>query len=455
MGRQIDFQSKNFLKTWWIKRQERIDTLANAIPQDGGPFFTGRRPFVILLILACIGTFASAFLSYRHILLESQTGGVGESILCRAQGNINCDAILLTDYSVLFGYFPSAFLGLVGFVLVLWCVCNALINERLRKMVVSVLLMYFCAAIVFSLFYVYIMMYKVDYICTWCLVVHAVNLISLVILLTVSVKNRQKFLLKEISTGAERSYWLIAGLLLSGTVFLGAAAWESSLSFHNLRSKYESLANDPLVIMAILRGSERYEIPVTSADPTYGREDARFPIIIFSDFQCPVCAETKASLKGLVDLNPEKLKLVYKNFPLCTQCNPTLVGNLHPAACSMARAAYAAFLLGGNRAFWSYGELLFKHQKTLKPSDLTAFARRLKLNPEKFTDLIGPDSPVDQKIAEDVKWGIRLSLDGTPAIVFQNKKIPGNLKGKFLIDAMEGLVTSDHPELAEWTLKWR
>lgn len=455
MVEKIGTQSNNFLKVWWHKRQARIEALAEAIPQDDGPFFTGRLPFVLLLTLASIGTFAAAFLSYRHILLESQSGGVGESILCKAHGNINCDAILLTDYSVLFGYFPSAFLGLIGFVLVLWCVCNGIINERMRKMAVSVLLMYFCAAMVFSSYYVYVMIYKVDYICTWCLVVHAVNLMSLIIVLTVSIRNRKKFLLREISTVFERFYWLAAGLLLCAFVFIGATAWEKSLSFHSVKLKYESLANDPLVILAILRGSERYEIPIGAEDPVYGRTDARFPIIIFSDFQCPVCAGTKAFLRRLVDLNPGELKLVYKNYPLCTKCNPTILANLHPAACSMARAAYAAFLIGGNKAFWSYGDLLFKHQKSLKPSDLTAFAQRLRLDEKKFAALIGPDSPVDKKIAEDVKWGTKLSLDGTPAIVFQGKKIPENLKGKFLVDTMEGLIRNDHPELADVALKWR
>ena len=83
------------------------------IPKDG-PYFTGTAPFIVTLGLGLIGVFATGFLTYRHILLTSHGGTVGESFLCRPTGNINCDAILMTPYAVIFDYFPSSVIGLIS-----------------------------------------------------------------------------------------------------------------------------------------------------------------------------------------------------------------------------------------------------------------------------------------------------------------------------------------------------
>ena len=152
------------------RREPELATIS--APTVAGPYFAGRSPFVFLLVIALIGTFATGFLTYRHIALTSHFGAAGESALCPAHGNVNCDAILQTDYAVLFGYFSSAALGLAGFVFVLWLLINALLNQRIRKLSWTFLVVYFFAAIGFSWYYAYIMMFEVDFICTWCIVVH-------------------------------------------------------------------------------------------------------------------------------------------------------------------------------------------------------------------------------------------------------------------------------------------
>ena len=447
-------ESQPLLAGWWHRRQGRIEALANELNVGDGPYFSSYKPFVALLLLGLIGTFAAGFLTYRHILVVSTSGNVPESTLCSASGTINCDAILRSDYSVIFGYFPSAVLGLMGFVFVLWFVVNGLINERARKTAWAALVLYFFAAIGFSWYYAYIMMFEVDFICPWCIVVHIVNLLSLVIVLVVAIKNRRKFLLREISTRAERFYLVVGGIALSLLVFFGSVQWEKSLSFSDVKEQYETLVNDPLVIKALVTGSHDYQIPITPEDPVYGAASAPHAIIVFSDFKCPVCARTDAFLKRLVDKNPGILKLVYMNYPLSRECNPAVLGDLHPEGCTIARAAYAAYILGGQKAFWEYGQRLFDSQKKLKPKMLPQFAKDLNLNLKKFAELMRPDSVAAQKVKQDVKVGMDLGITATPQIFFEGKRIPEMFQGRFLVEALQSLIVSKDPAKKDITLEW-
>jgi protein-disulfide isomerase/uncharacterized membrane protein len=421
------------------------------VSKENSPFFMGRFPFLLLLFPALLGTFATGFLTYRHVVLAGHGGVAAQSFLCRSDGVIDCDSILLTDYAVLFGFVSSATLGLMGCVFVLWCTINALINERVRLISWALLVLYFFAAIGFSWYYVYIMLFEVDFICTWCLVTHAVNLFCLVTVLVFSIKKRNAFLTPELSTRAERAYFVAGGVLVSLIVFLAAGLWEKTLGFDDTKGKLEELANDPAVMMALIRSSRTYEVPVTAEDPVFGSPEAECSIIFFSDFQCPVCARTESFLRDLVKANPSVLRLVFKNYPLSKECNPVVRDQQggHHMSCPAAKAAYASFLLGGSNTFWGYGQLLFDNQKQLKSEPWIEFAQRLGLDLTKFKDLMGSDSPVARKLAEDVDLGIKLRLTATPAIFFEGKIIPETFRGEYLISAVEQLITDKHPEKKE------
>jgi protein-disulfide isomerase/uncharacterized membrane protein len=453
MDRSVEGKMNQPVGSLWSRRKARLQMISNEVIASTGPYFASWKPFAVLLALAVIGTFATGFLSYRHIVLTSHFGVAGESALCRAHGSINCDAILLTDYAELFGYVSSAVMGLVGFVFVLWLVVNALFNQRVRKLAWTFLVVYFFAAIGFSWYYAYIMIFQVDFVCTWCIVVHVVNLISLVFVVVVSILKRKKFLLPEISTIGERVYFVGVGLLMCLSVFFASGMIEKSLSFDDAKTKYEELANDPVVINAILKASPDYQIPVSDQDPVYGSLTAAYPIIFFGDFQCPVCKETEKFVRSLVDLNPNLVKLVYKNYPLSLECNHFLLGTLHPMACPAARAAYAAFLMGGQKSFWAYADLLFSHQRKLKNNPWVNFAKEIGLEPRKFQELMNSGSAADKKVGEDVELGIKLKLSATPQIFFEGKKIPENMKGEFFIDTLEQLVRAHDPNAKDFKLR--
>jgi protein-disulfide isomerase len=455
MDRGVEHKVNRPVVSRWLGRRSPVQSVSPEAVATAGPYFSSWKPFGVLLVLAAIGTFATGFLNYRHVVLTSHFGIAGESALCRAQGSINCDAILLTDYAVLFGYFSSALLGLIGFVFVLWLVVNALLNQRIRKLSWFCLVIYFSAAIGFSWYYAYIMIFEIDFVCPWCIVVHVVNLLSLIFVIVVSIRKRKEFLFPEISTVAERVYFVGVGLLMSLSVFFMSGMVEKSLSFDDAKAKFEEVANDPVVISAMMKASPDYQIPVSDQDPIYGSAAAPYPIVLFSDFQCSICAATEMFLRRLVDMNPDAVKLVYKNYPLSIECNNYLMGNLHPMACIAARAASAAFLMGGQKAFWAYADLLFAHQRELKTNPWLNFAQQIGLEPRQFQDLMNPGSAADKKVSEDVELGIKFKLNAAPQIFFGEKKIPENMKGEFFFDTLEQLVRAQDPNRKDFKLKRR
>lgn len=442
--------SRNPVVRWWRNRPKPISP--DLIPKDR-PYFSGSFPFVLILAAALLGTFAAGFLTSRHVQLVTETAAVGESPLCRADGRIDCDAVLLTKYAVLFDFMAAAVLGLMGFVFVLWLAANAIVNERLRKLAWVTLLLYFFSAIGFSWYFVDLMLYKESHVCPWCLVVHAVNAFCLVVMIVGSIRRREEFLWPEIASLGERVYFLGGGVLLSLLVFFAAGMAEKSLALTKSQETYQKLAENPHVVIALAMSSPTVKIPIANDDPIYGDPAAPHAVVLFSDFACPQCASAEGWLLPLVGANHGLIKLVYKHYPLSTDCNKGVAADLHPKGCQAATAAQAAFLVGGNDRFWEFGRLLFKYQHDFMQSPWLSLAQRLNLDTEKFRQLLSAGSPSDAKVRRDIALGLSLGLNATPQIFFEGKKLPETAKAVHLIRTMEELVRAHHPEKKDFRLR--
>ncbi len=415
--------------------------------------FSGAGPFIIIILLTLVGLFATGYLSYRHIALTAQIASMGDSPLCRSDGKINCDGVLLTDQATLYEYVPSTALGLMGFVFAFWCAINGLINSKLRKDAWALLLIYFFGAIAFTWYFMYLMMFKMEVLCSWCLVVHAVNFVALAVVVIVSVKKRKEFAAPDIASHGERAYFFLGGVTVALLSFFVSGMVEQALCFEDARSRYESIANDPVVLAAQLKAAPSVDIPITPEDPVFGFPDAPHTIVFFGDFECPVCPKMEQFLRMLVIQNQKTLKMVYKSFPLSTTCNKSLLDNTHPMSCQAAQAAYSAFLLGGSSMFFQYGDMLKANKKLLKEEPWVFFAKDLKLDVNKFGELLGADSPARRKINEDIKLGNKLALNATPTMFFDNKRIPYNVQGLFLVGIMEDIVRINNPEMKDFKIK--
>ncbi len=148
--------------------------------------------------------------------------------------------------------------------------------------------------------------------------------------------------------------------------------------------------------------SEPSRTPPPGADDiSFGPADAPLSVIEYSDFQCPFCAEYASILANLRETYGDRVKFVFRFFPLAN----------HQYATIAAKAAYAAFLQG---KFWEMHDLLFENQKEWSESDdprpyFDSYAESLGLDLDRFHADADAQSTTDfikRQAAEGKKGGV-------------------------------------------------
>jgi len=114
-------------------------------------------------------------------------------------------------------------------------------------------------------------------------------------------------------------------------------------------------------------------------------------------------------LEQVLDTYPDKVKIVYKNFPL----------QRHKYARNAAIAALAADRQG---KFWEFHDLLFENYQ--KPDDpkIKEIAQQLKLDLKAFeNDLKNPE--IEAKVQRDFLDGQKAEVRGTPTIFVNGRML--------------------------------
>src|SRR5690348_14925243 len=112
--------------------------------------------------------------------------------------------------------------------------------------------------------------------------------------------------------------------------------------------------------------------PVGQRDHQQGPETAPVTLVEYGDYECPYCGEAYPIVKEIQRRLGERLRFVFRNFPL-TQA--------HPHAEHAAEAAEAASEQG---KFWQMHDTLFEHQQALDDAHLAQYALALGLEKETF-----------------------------------------------------------------------
>ena len=154
-----------------------------------------------------------------------------------------------------------------------------------------------------------------------------------------------------------------------------------------------------------------YEIPVADS-AVRGPKDAPVTITMFSDFQCPFCAQTAPVIEQVLAAYPNDVNFVMKQFPL---------RSIHPQADPAARAAIAA---GKQGKFWEMHDELYKNSRTLSPETIKGLGEKLGLDMKKFDADMNSDE-VKKQVDAELALGAKSDVRGTPSF-FVNGKIAQN-----------------------------
>jgi cyclophilin family peptidyl-prolyl cis-trans isomerase/protein-disulfide isomerase len=150
--------------------------------------------------------------------------------------------------------------------------------------------------------------------------------------------------------------------------------------------------------------------PISESDWQLGPEDAPVTILVYEDFQCPYCAELAPVLKELLNLHPDEIRIVFRQFPIKI---------LHDKASLAGEAVEAA---GQQGYFWEMHDQLFERQAEWTNLSVEDFIEWLKdlavelgLDIESFTDDIDSGRYIVM-MEENFQNGILYGLVGTPSI---------------------------------------
>jgi protein-disulfide isomerase len=157
-------------------------------------------------------------------------------------------------------------------------------------------------------------------------------------------------------------------------------------------------------------GDESWRARLGGAPPAFGPESAKVTIVEFSDFQCPYCAQASETVKRIRETYGDKVRFVFRQFPL----------SFHQNAHGAAEAALAAHAQG---KFWAYHDRLFTHQGSLDRKSLESYAQELGLDLPSFKKGLD-DRAFDSQIDADVALGRTAKVDGTPTMFINQRRAP-------------------------------
>jgi protein-disulfide isomerase len=153
-----------------------------------------------------------------------------------------------------------------------------------------------------------------------------------------------------------------------------------------------------------------YRVAV-GASPVQGPSDALVTAIVFGDFQCAKSAELMRTLVQLrADLG-DRLRLVYKHFPLQRNLQSPLA----------AEASLAAHAQG---AFWSFQAQLFASARDLSEPTILRLADVGRLRMDRFKAALDGHR-FEAAVRADAAEAGRLGLPGTPGLFLNGRYVRG------------------------------
>ncbi|HEY9258486.1 DsbA family protein [Chitinophaga sp.] len=155
--------------------------------------------------------------------------------------------------------------------------------------------------------------------------------------------------------------------------------------------------------------------PVNALDHIAGVPNATIELVEYGDFQCPYCREAFFVVKQLQERFANRLRFVFRNFPLSES---------HEYAMDAALAVEAA---ANQDRFWEMHDAIYNRQPELNEALLLRLAADLELDLRKFADEM--ESPkLLSRVEADFESGVRSGVNGTPTFYLNGKRYNGDYR---------------------------
>jgi protein-disulfide isomerase len=168
---------------------------------------------------------------------------------------------------------------------------------------------------------------------------------------------------------------------------------------------------------------------VSVIDNSQGNPDAILTLVEYGDYQCPHCGHAYPIVKQLQKDFGDKLRFVFRNFPL---------KNIHVFATPAAIAAEAA---AKQNKFWEMHDVIFENQQDLHGNSFRLFAKNLGLDIVQFDNDCN-DKDIIEKVEQDFESGIISGVNGTPTFFINGIRYNGRNEIEDLATALNDAINN-------------
>ncbi len=173
----------------------------------------------------------------------------------------------------------------------------------------------------------------------------------------------------------------------------------------------------------------------TEDSPVRGENKIGVEIVVFEDFECPACRRTAQEIEDVMENFDYEIALIFKHYPLESECFPTDIRDLHEFACE---ASYASLAAREQGKFWEYYDLLYSDRVT-GTDILMEYARQIDLDMESFQDYYESED-AKNRVLEDTTEGYEdFKITSTPSLFFNGRLYQGSKDAESLIRIVDYL----------------
>lgn len=358
---------------------------------------------VIGIILCVIGLYNES-----RIIIDPTHKGA----LCSLSETFDCSKAALSPYAKFLGI-PTAGWGASYYLAMI-----------VLEGVPAILFLLSATAVVASIYLFWVSVTVLHVICPICFSEYIVN----IILFALSFSG-----LRQLSTLKEELVALYGAKINRTVITIIGALTFLSASFMFIQAAHTKSA-DSVGLSSFVKEWKQAsfsDIPVRTTgilkDAYKGNPDAKVTVVEFLDFECPACRAVSAEFQPFFEAKKDKIRLLYKNYPLDRACNPSIMQEMHANACFTAELARCA---GEQGKYWQAAELMLSiplDQKgpIFQAEILTDAKEKLSLDSEGMNECLRSHRQLEA-IKEDMKLAEAVGIMGTPTFFVNGKKVPAN-----------------------------
>lgn len=392
----------------------------------------------ITAVLAGVTGMAASLYSIKHHM-DLKLQGHTEAA-CNINSLINCDAVASSKYSELLGT-PLGVWGLGYFFAMTILAGTVLAGHRSAKEHEPSWIILSIVGLVGSIGLGFISLGLLGKVCIVCIIVYGASILQAALAWLVwrgrsgtSTGGSLSFSLKTLASGISTAAIAAAIAVIAFNLIKPSAKPTSEL--RNTQENIDANALPPILSKTIA------EIPVNKSaysglgeDYRKGPDDAKIVVVEFADYTCPACAQAAPVIEELHRQLGQRALIVFKNYPLSNQCNPSVQSNMHPFSCEIAKLARCAGRYG---KFWEYHLKAFDEQSRASSEKARDWGKQVGLTDAQMNEcLSSPD--ILAKIRDDVDVGNKAGVNATPTIFINGRKYLGERSAQQLRAAIESL----------------